>query len=285
LNPDAARYRIYVHHRGQEDLVDPGDYTNFETRLDPCRRPAVHAWAERIESLHEVERCEKSDGAASFAIRGLEFARVTGGELLFGIDQKHAATSDAHLNEIADLAAGIARMRSANASDRLNPLYTRNPEAWLESEVRRNIEQIDATLRREPVYGQVPQFASGERSVIDLLASSRDGQLAVIEVKASQDIHLPLQALDYWMRVKWHLDRGEFAESGYFPGVPLVTRSPKLYLVAPALEWHPSNEVVMKYFNPAIHAERIGVGLEWKQELRVMFRSPATPWQSPYYAR
>ena len=57
----------------------------------------------------------------------------------------------------------------------------------------------------KPVYGQVPQFAAGERGVIDLLAADRDGRLAVIELKAGQDIHLPLQALDYWMRVKWHL--------------------------------------------------------------------------------
>jgi hypothetical protein len=47
------------------------------------------------------------------------------------------------------------------------------------------------------------------------------GRLAVLELKASQDIHLPLQALDYWIRVKWHLDRDEFSSHGYFPGVIL----------------------------------------------------------------
>ena len=47
----------------------------------------------------------------------------------------------------------------------------------------------------------------------------------------------------------------------------------KALLVAPALDWHPSNETVMKYFSPQIPAERIGVGIEWKKELRIMFRS------------
>ena len=285
LNTNAARYLVYVHHQGHEDLADPADYTNFETRLDSCRRPPQHAWAEHIAALGGVERRDRPDGSTSFAVRGLEFARTAGSQLLFGIDRKDAAATDAHLEEIAQLAAGIARMRDANAVDRLNPLYTRNPEAWLESQVRRNIEQVDATLHPDPVYGQVPQFASGERSVIDLLAASRDGALAVIEIKADQDIHLPLQALDYWMRVKWHLERGEFSPHGYFPGIALANRSPKLYLVAPALDWHPSNEVVMKFFHPGIAAERIGVGLEWKQELRIMFRASATPWQSPFYAR
>ncbi len=285
LNANAARFLVFVHHQGHEDLVDPGDYTNFNTRIEPYRSSMAHPWDSRIAAVEGVERREKSNGSVSFAVRGLEFARLAEGEIVFGIDHKHSASRDAHLNEILELAAGIAGMRSPKAADRLNPLYTRNPEAWLEAQVRAQIEQIDATLHASPVYGQVPQFASSERTVIDLLGVSRDGQLAVVEIKAHEDIHLPLQALDYWMRVKWHLERGEFSDRGYFPGIPIANRPPRLYLVAPALEWHPSNEIVMKYFKPEIQAERIGIGLEWKQELRIMFRALSTPWQSPYYAR
>jgi hypothetical protein len=162
-------------------------------------------------------------------------------------------------------------MRAARAADRQNPLYLRHPEAWLESQVRRGIEQIDASLYPAPIYGQVPQFAGGERGVIDLLAADRDARLAVIEVKAVEDIHLPLQALDYWMRVKWHLDRNEFSGRGYFPQVELARRAPRLILVAPALDFHPSNEVVLRYFSAGVEAERVGVGVEWRQQLRVMF--------------
>ena len=136
-----------------------------------------------------------------------------------------------------------------SAADRQNPLYLRHPEAWLESQVRRGIEQIDANFYPAPVYGQVPQFAGGERGVMDLLAADRDARLAVIEVKAVEDIHLPLQALDYWMRVKWHLDRNEFSGRGYFPAIGAWRRrSPRLMLVAPALDFHPSNEVVLRLF-------------------------------------
>jgi len=110
---------------------------------------------------------------------------------------------------------------------------------------------------------------------MDLLASDRYGRLAVIEIKASQDVHLPLQALDYWMRVKWHLDRSEFSGRGYFPGLELLPAPPALFLVAPALDFHPSNEILLRYFSPGIQAERVGVGIQWRQELRVMFRSSA----------
>ncbi len=292
LNPNAAQYLVFVQDPGgQEDRIDPGDYTNFETRLDPWRQalaescPRLVAWVDRIASLPGVEGREHPDGSLSLAIHGLEFARAAGDELLFGLDHKHIASGEAHLQEIEQLAQGLSRMRHAGAADRMNPLYARRPEAWLESQVRGSLDRLNATLLPTPIYGQVPQFAGGDRGVIDLLAVDRDGRLAVIEVKATQDIHLPLQALDYWMRVKWHLDRGEFSGRGYFPGIAIRRDAPRLLLVAPALEYHPSNEQVLRYFSPEILVERLGVGLEWKREIRVMFAVPSKPWPLQYFAR
>jgi hypothetical protein len=287
LNRQAARYWVFAEDRdGHEDLVDPGDYTNLATRLDPWRQPLAGshseliAWVDRISKINGVERREHPDGSLGLSVHGLEFARAFGSELTFGVDHKHTARSEAHLDEIERLAEGLACMRHAGAADRMNPLYLRHPEAWLESQVRSSIESLDATLLPAPIYGQVPQFAGGERTVIDLLAVDGEGRLAVIEVKASQDIHLPLQALDYWMRVKWHLDRGEFSGRGYFPGVELSHLPPRLLLVAPALDYHPSNEQIVRYFSSQIEVERLGVGLQWRRELQVMFRVPSVSWPS-----
>jgi hypothetical protein len=38
-------------------------------------------------------------------------------------------------------------------------------------------------------------------------------RLAVGELKADEDIHLPLQALDYWPRVEWHHAAASFFAS------------------------------------------------------------------------
>jgi hypothetical protein len=124
-----------------------------------------------------------------------------------------------------------------------------------------------------PIYGQAPTFAAGDRGVIDLLACDIRGRLAVVELKATADLQLPMQALDYWLRVKWHLDRGEFSSKGYFPGVQLRPDPPRLLLVAPALEFHPTSENILRYFAPDICVERIGVAAGWRRELRVLFRA------------
>lgn len=279
LDPKAAAYLVFVQDpTGWEQRVDPQGYTNFDTRLDACRQPLGEAgarlleWVDRLSSVPGVQRRNRPDGSVSLAVNGLEFARASGDDLLFVLDAKHTAGGEAHLREIEQLARGLAALRGADSVDRRNPLFTRHPEAWLEAQIRANIEALDATLRPAPLYGQVPQFAAGERGILDLLAVDRDGRLAVIEIKADQDIHLPLQALDYWMRVKWHLDRGEFSGRGYFQGIELRPEPPRLFLVAPALDWHPSNEALLRYVSPGVEVERLGIGIEWKRDLKVMFR-------------
>lgn len=273
LDATAARYQLFVY--TPEDFVssvDPTDHGNLDTRLDACRRPEPKEPAtwEAAAALEGVERIFKHDGRASLRVRGIEFAELVNGELNFGLGQRRAARPH-HLPEIAAIAGELARFRSPDA-DRDHPLFRQYPEAWLESQVRAQIGALDASLLPDPIYGQVPAFAGGERGVIDLLAADRFGRLAVIELKASADLHLPLQALDYWMRVKWHLDRGEFAARGYFPGLALRPDPPRLLLVSPALDFHPTTETILSYLLPEIEVERIGVGVEWRKGLHVMFR-------------
>lgn len=218
-----------------------------------------------------VEAIARTDGGVSLRVHGIEFARASANEFVFGLEGE-TPVREHNLEEVERLAAEVGRFRSAVVRDRRNPLYTRNPEAWLESQVRRGIECLDATLLSAPVYGQVPAMAGGERGVIDLLAGDRSGRLAVIELKASADLQLPLQALDYWIRVKWHAERDEFSAFGYFTGMVLRRDAPRLLLVSPALEFHPTTETILRYFAPSIHVERIGIGVEWRSRLEVMFR-------------
>jgi hypothetical protein len=265
LNSQMARFEIFSYtEKDTIDRVDPHDHGNLDTRLERCRRPDPNL---PVPDLPDVERIPKHDGRISLRVRGLEFGEIAGGELRFGLAERTVARPH-HAAEIRGLVAELDRARS----DRDHPLYRQYPEAWLESVVRAQIETLDASIRPEPIYGQVPAFTAGDRGVLDLLAVDRTGRLVVIELKASADLHLPLQALDYWIRVKWHLDRGEFASFGYFPGVELRPDPPRVLLISPSLDFHPTTELILGYFSPLIDVERIGVGVEWRKGLHVMFR-------------
>lgn len=274
LSPSAARFELFTY--SAEDFVasvDPRDHGNVDTRLNACRRPEPNqsdAWR-AVTALPGVEQIPLHDGRASLRVRGIEFAELAGGELLFGLTERRPARPH-HAAEIERLVEELDRARSADAADRQHPLYRQFPEAWLESQARAQIETLDASLRHDPIYGQVPAFAGGERGILDLLAVDHSGRLAVIELKATADLQLPLQALDYWVRVKWHLDRGEFTSRGYFPGIELRSEPPRLLLVSPSLEFHPTSETILCYFAPHISVERIGLAVEWRKGLRVMFR-------------
>ncbi|MBM3776387.1 MAG: hypothetical protein FJW37_14675 [Acidobacteria bacterium] len=178
-----------------------------------------------------------------------------------------------------DFAAPVDLADAGNLKTKLRPARSTamlqdaaGPEALLESQVRAAIETLDPRLVPEPVYRQTPAIAGAERGILDLLAIDRDGRLAVLELKASADIHLPLQALDYWVRVKWHLERGDFARNGYFPNLPVRREDPRLLLISPALEFHSSTGGILRFFAPDLDVESIGLGLEWQRGIQILFR-------------
>jgi hypothetical protein len=131
------------------------------------------------------------------------------------------------------------------------------------------------------VYAQVPAIAgASDRGLLDLLGVTADGRLAVIELKAEEDLHFALQGLDYWIRVRAHhlygadgvTSIGEFARHGYFRGVELSPLSPRLYLVAPALHIHPATEVVLRYVSPKVEWNLLALDERWRSQVRVVWR-------------
>jgi RecB family endonuclease NucS len=77
------------------------------------------------------------------------------------------------------------------------------PERWLEAELRAGIAELLPGLRQAICCTRrCRRFQEGDRGLLDLLTLDRNGRLAVIELKADEDLHLPLQALDYWIRVR-----------------------------------------------------------------------------------
>jgi hypothetical protein len=133
----------------------------------------------------------------------------------------------------------------------------------------------DSRLDPPHVYSQVPAFSASDRAMIDVLTCTRDRRLAVLELKADEDIHLPLQGLDYWARVNWHQQRGEFQQYGYFPGLELSPRPPLLFLVAPSLRVHPAVDAVLRYYSTEIEWTLAGVDERWREGMKIIYRKTA----------
>ena len=116
--------------------------------------------------------------------------------------------------------------------------------------------------------------------MLDLLSVTGDGRLAVLELKANEDLHFALQGLDYWLRVRWHHTQtvdaatgmGAFQRHGYFRGVRLSADPPRLFLVAPSLRIHPATEQVLRYFKPEVEWTLLGLDERWRSRMRVITR-------------
>jgi hypothetical protein len=129
------------------------------------------------------------------------------------------------------------------------------------------------------VYAQVPAIAgASDRGLLDLLGVTADGRLAVIELKAGEDMHFALQGLDYWIRVRHHhlqppsVGMGALQRHGYFTGVELAPLPPRLYLVAPTLHIHPATEIVLRYLSPRVEWHLLALDERWRSQIRVVWR-------------
>lgn len=292
LNHRTAHFHLYEvdENDGSVREADSRDAGNIATRLVRC---ADHA-ATRARFKEAIDRVTALTGAASdveiavldsneiaFRWRGLEFARVRSALVPGSFAQQHQITFGAGAYEtpltedtepyLRDLVTRMMQGRRPGGEHR-DPLWRMQPERWLESLLMRDIQTIDARLDPAFVYRQVPAFAASDRAMIDLLTCTHDGRLAVIEIKASEDMHLPLQGLDYWARVDWHHQRREFKKSGYFAEREMSEEPPLLFLVSPALQLHPATDAQLKYFSPKIEWAVLGVNEDWRNGVRVIFR-------------
>jgi hypothetical protein len=289
LNRDAAKWSLYELDERHDALVeiDCSDRGNVATRLVHAADnvAALGRFKDSIVRVHQVlPNCEVAVLSAAeivFRWRGLEFAtaRLAGvpgsfrsaEEVVFGVGAEERVLDASNEESFAALARCLQDTRHPYGP-RNHPLWRLRPERWLESLVVGDVSMVDERLESSFRYSQVPAFSGADRAMIDVLAITHSGRLALVELKADEDIHLPLQGLDYWARVQWHHTRGEFARFGYFEGRELAAETPLLFLVAPALHVHPSTDTLLRYLSPEIEWEFVGIDERWREGVKVVFR-------------
>jgi len=317
LNHAAAGFQLFTLDERSEELspVDFRDTGNLNSRLvhafsasaaiERCRQgidrllALVPAMAKERVELHPSSPAE-----VGLLLHGLEFARVRHGLAANSFAREEETTFGAGANETPltednqalcrDLFARLFVSRHADGSH-TDPLFRLQPERWLESRLRAGIADLLPGLRGDLLYTQVPALSSGDRGMLDMLTLDRNSRLVVIELKAEEDLHLPLQALDYWIRVRALNDDRQsiaggrpltaFERQGYFNGAEVSPLPPRLLLAAPALRIHPANQTILRYLSPQVEWELIAVTEHWRRELKVVFRKrstdPPEDWKCP----
>jgi hypothetical protein len=301
MHPKLAKWELYELDERSEELTprDPRDQGNLQTHL--VHAPQADAARERFAAAigrvqamlppsmsERMEVVVRNGGEVDFLWNGMEFARTRTElaansfarveETTFGAGASETPLTEETAPALCELLLQLVDRRRGDG-DKRDALYRLQSERWLESVLRQNIGSIDAQIETQPVYAQVPAFSAADRAVLDLLAVRRDGRLVVLELKAEEDLHLALQALDYWVRVRWHnaqrdaiTGQTELQRFGYFPANTLQAGAPLLYLVAPSLRIHPATEVVLQYISPEVEWTLVALDERWREQLRVVYR-------------
>jgi hypothetical protein len=227
-----------------------------------------------------------ADGRSRISVYGLDVVQEAEPEaapvsrFVFGCGREQTPLLPATQPLLEELIRAVGRQR-VPGGDRRDPLYAAQPEAWMGHLLRHDPAVLDAHVNRSPVYAQLPVTTGQGLGVVDLLARGSDGRLIVIEMKADEDLAFPVQALAYWLEVKRRHEQGMFERLGYFPGQPLNPLPPRLWLVAPALRWHPLTAHVLERLSPEVPCSCFGLNEQWREAVQVVFRRDLERQESP----
>ncbi len=288
---------------------EPGQSRSHRDAGAACTVPstATHAPAHRNTApTPPTQACElrlRSNTELAFLLHGIEFARIRSAfagqsfnrQLEITVGSGPAETillpsTETHLREL--IRHLFDRRRADTSSSTMpstqDPLFRTEPESWLKSTLRAHLPELDPNLAPSPIYTEVPALTGAggnlDRGMLDLLALTRDNRLAVLEIKAAEDLHLALQGLDYWIRVRHHhlanpdptsgsfTNLSDLQQHGYFPETRLSPEPPQLILVAPALHIHPATEIILRHLDARVPWTLIALDERWRTHIKPIWR-------------
>lgn len=260
--------------------IEPADVANFSSHLVPLRQTQMLVQRARQDIVRwlpsDTKPCSFHANVAAGEVvvrfRGLSCLRWHESGIHFGARDMRTSLVPGKERQIAEMFRQLETCRNPLASDARQPLFRMQPERWLEFLVSEDVTRVDAMLDEGFAYSQVIAASGNEHGILDVLSVTRSGRLVILELKIAENPVFLLQAVNYWLKIKRHLEQGDFPRFGYFPERALQPAPPTIYLVAPALRFHPAAGTLLRYLNPQIEVVRVGFAESWRRGLRVVLR-------------
>ncbi len=242
--------------------------------LGPFRWSPLMARVLALAPEH-IQRYPRFDGHDSLRLYGLEFARVLGVErdrICFGTGSHQMELTEDTFEDLRALVDEIIYYRRPDSPASEHPYYRRQSERWLECLLLSDVARLFPELVPGAVYPQIPVYLGKVPGRVDIIGVDRESNLVVMELKAGEDIEMPMQSLDYWGRVIGHNLSGDFERRGYFAGLRLSRAAPKIYLVSPIFSFHDSTERVLRWLDPKLEVSKIGINEDWRCGVKILRR-------------
>ena len=251
--------------------------------------------AHRAEAICPSVKLERDgSGGACLQLHGLEIARQARGlergeaEFVFGLGGEEQSPLTAEnwplfqhwISQLCQFRRAkpdsLGAMFPQDVHER-NIWYTTQPEAWLQSLLRNDLGNLDPDWNPDRVYSQVVVSVAGDAGRLDLLLLNRAGRICILELKTSEDADFPLQALEYWLRIRQLHRDGRLQAAGYFPGRELAPAAPLLFLIAPALRRHPAHEILLAEISAEVPLTQLLLNENWRAGPRLIERRERRP--------
>jgi len=283
LNKDRVKAEVWEYQATAQDLqfrrapAPPEPQENKDFRW-PVLGP-FH-WSSHLQRVLDlapelIRRYPRFQDYDSLRLWGLEFARAIGTErdrIIFGVGPQRTELNEQNFEALLAMIEEILYFRRPDSPDTRHPYYKLQAERWLEALILEDIPRLFPEMRPESVYSQIPVYLGQDSGRIDILGADRLGTLVVMELKVAADPDLPMQALDYWGRVIQHNENGDFERRGYFSGIHLTRRHPRIYLVSPVFSFHDTTESLLRYLDPELEVWKIAVNEDWRCGVRIIRR-------------
>ncbi len=281
LNRRRVDVKVWEYEEGESLKIDRAA-SSFGVEDKDFRWPVTgpFRWSAQLEQVLKmapdlIRRYPRFYDYDSLRLWGLEFAQATGSDrdrICFGVGTPRIELNEDNYDCLRNLVSEILFYRRADSPDIRHPYYRLQAERWLESLILENIPELFPEMAPESVYSQIPVYVGKDPGRLDILGADRRGTLTVMELKVSEDVDMPVQALDYWGRVIRHNANGDFKRRGYFSEINLNRQRPKIYLVSPVFSFHSSTELLLRYLDPELEVWKIAINEDWRCGVKILRR-------------